>query len=52
LYTCPATSIQFDQNKSTSACNGQGAGYRIFELHDDQTLTTRTHFLGDLSQGC
>jgi len=32
LYTCPATSIQFDKTAETSACNGQGAGYRVFEL--------------------
>jgi len=46
LYACPATSIQFDQTKNTSACNGQGAGYRIFELFTDQTFSTRTHFVG------
>lgn len=46
LYACPATSIQFDQTKNTSACNGQGAGYRIFELFADQTFITRTHFIG------
>jgi len=46
LYTCPATSIQFDKTQNSSSCNGQGAGYRIFELCADQTFTTHTHFLG------
>lgn len=50
LYACPATSIQFDQTKDTSACNGQGAGYRIFELFDDQTFTTHTHFIGSATE--
>ena len=45
LYTCPATSIQFDQSKPYSACNGQGAGYRIFELFEDQHFITRTYFV-------
>jgi len=48
LYACPATSIQFDKTQNTSACNGQGAGYRIFELFDDKTFTTRTHFIGSV----
>ncbi|XPF93748.1 metallophosphoesterase [Colwellia sp. RE-S-Sl-9] len=51
LYTCPATSIQFDQTANTSACNGQGAGYRIFELSNDGTYTTCTYFVSDLAQG-
>jgi len=51
LYTCPATSIQLDTLANTSKCNGQGAGYRVFELHNDgvhnnDSLVTRTHFLG------
>lgn len=50
LYTCPATSIQFDPTKQTSACNGQGAGYRIFELFDDGKLTTQTYFMSDVKQ--
>lgn len=47
LYTCPATSIQFDITVETSACNGQGAGYRLFELYDDGILKTYTHFMKD-----
>ena len=50
LFTCPATSIQFDQTATTSACNGQGAGYRIFELFDDKKLITRTHFIASQSE--
>ncbi len=45
VYTCPATSIQFDTQCQTSACNGQGAGYRIFELSDDGQLNTQPIFL-------
>jgi len=56
LYTCPATSIQFDTSANTSKCNGQGAGYRIFELcndevHNHRTLVTRTYFLGINREG-
>lgn len=50
LFACPATSIQFDQTKNKSACNGQGAGYRIFELLDDKSFITRTHFIGSVKQ--
>ena len=51
LFTCPATSIQFDQTVETSKCNGQGAGYRVFELCDNGQLITRTHFVDSVSQG-
>lgn len=50
LFTCPATSIQFNQTENTSVCNGQGAGYRVFELLDNKQLITRTHFVESLSQ--
>lgn len=45
LFTCPATSIQFDTTKSSGASNGQGAGYRIFSLYADGKLNSDSYFL-------
>ena len=40
LYTCPATSIQFDPNVDGVAALAKGPGYRIFYLHADGQLNT------------
>jgi Icc protein len=40
LYTCPATSIQFDPNADGVAALAKGPGYRVFYLHADGQLTT------------
>jgi len=40
LYTCPATSIQFDPNVDGVAALAKGPGYRVFYLHSDGQLTT------------
>ncbi|PKI12835.1 metallophosphoesterase [Colwellia sp. 12G3] len=40
LYTCPATSIQFDPNVDGVAALDKGPGYRIFYLHADGQLNT------------
>ena len=45
LFTCPATSIQFDTTKSSGASNGQGAGYRIFSLFADGKINSDSYFL-------
>jgi Icc protein len=45
LFTCPATSIQFDTTKSSGASNGQGAGYRIFSLFADGKIYSDSYFL-------
>lgn len=45
LFTCPATSIQFDTNKESGASNGQGAGYRIFSLYADGQINADSYFL-------
>ena len=45
LYTCPATSIQFDQKANTVANANKGAGYRIFTLHNDGKIVTQAHFI-------
>jgi Icc protein len=47
LYTCPATSIQFDPKKETVASNGQSAGYRIFTLHENGRVESEVKFLSD-----
>jgi Icc protein len=40
LYTCPATSIQFDPNVDGVAALVKGPGYRLFYLHADGELHT------------
>jgi Icc protein len=45
LFTCPATSIQFDTSKNSGASNGQGAGYRIFSLFKDGKINSVSYFL-------
>jgi len=50
LYTCPATSIQFDISQESSSCNGQGAGYRMFELFDNGKFVTKTYFISEIKQ--
>jgi len=45
VFTCPATSIQFDTSKSSGASNGQSAGYRIFSLFDDGEIISDSYFL-------
>ena len=45
LFTCPATSIQFDQDADTVANANMGAGYRIFSLLADGTFNTQAHFI-------
>ncbi|TWX68788.1 3',5'-cyclic-nucleotide phosphodiesterase [Colwellia demingiae] len=40
LYTCPATSIQFDPNVDGVAALAKGPGYRIFYLYADGQLST------------
>ena len=51
LYSCPATSIQFDITAKSTSSNGQGAGYRLFELHDDGTLKTDVYFIEHEKEG-
>ena len=45
VYTCPATSIQFDKLADTVANSGLAAGYRVITLHDNGKLLTKAHFL-------
>jgi Icc protein len=45
LFTCPATSIQFDISKTSSASNGQGAGYQILSLFTDGQINVNCYFL-------
>ncbi len=40
VYTCPATSIQFDPSKKTVAALAQQPGYRLFYLYPDGTMQT------------
>jgi Icc protein len=40
LYTCPATSIQFDPNVDGVAALVKGPGYRLFYLHAEGQLNT------------
>lgn len=45
LFTCPATSIQFDQMASTVENSGKPAGFRIFDLADDGQVTSQVVFI-------
>jgi Icc protein len=45
LYTCPATSIQFDPNVDGVAALAKGPGYRIFQLDADGELNTNVVIL-------
>jgi len=47
LYTCPATSIQFDPSKDSGSSNGQGGGFRIFSLYANGQIDTHSHFLAE-----
>lgn len=47
VYSCPATSIQFDPKCVTASSNGQGAGYRLFSLTQNGTINSQLHFLKD-----
>ncbi|MCJ8320705.1 MAG: metallophosphoesterase [Colwellia sp.] len=44
VYTCPATSIQFDPLASTVKALEQGPGYRLFTLYDHGELKTSLHY--------
>lgn len=45
VYTCPATSIQFDQTAPTVANANLGAGYRIFTLLANGKFTAQAKFI-------
>ncbi|TMM47506.1 metallophosphoesterase [Colwellia ponticola] len=45
LYTCPATSIQFDPCADGVAALAKGPAYRFFYLHADGQLTTNVVYL-------
>lgn len=40
VYTCPATSIQFDPKVETVSALAQGPAYRLFYLHQNGTLSS------------
>ncbi|WP_019028446.1 metallophosphoesterase [Colwellia piezophila] len=45
LYTCPATSIQFDPSVDGVAALAKGPGYRLFHLQPDGQLNTDVIYL-------
>jgi Icc protein len=45
LYTCPATSIQFDPSSETVLSNGQPAGYRLLTLTATGDVITNAIFI-------
>ena len=45
IYSCPATSIQFDINSLTAKSNGQPPGYRLFTLASNGEFTSTVHFV-------
>lgn len=45
LYTCPATSIQFDPTVDGVAALDKGPGYQLFHLHADGSLQTEVIYV-------
>ena len=45
VFTCPATSIQFDPEQTSVTALNQGPGYRIFTLEADGELSTQLIYL-------
>jgi len=45
LFTCPATSIQFDKLANTVANSGLPAGFREFSLFADGCVNSKVHFV-------
>jgi len=45
VYTCPATSLQFNREMDTVNDNGQGPGYRLFTLGLKGKLSSETFFI-------
>ena len=47
VYTCPATSIQFDPLANSVQALEQGPGYRLFYLDDQKNITTSVHYINE-----
>ena len=47
VFTCPATSIQFDKTLDTVSNAGLPAGYRVFHLNHQGELTSKAVFLSN-----
>lgn len=47
VYTCPATSIQFDPLATSVKALEQGPGYRLFYLNDQGQMKTSLHYPDD-----
>lgn len=45
VYTCPATSIQFDPLATSVKALEQGPGYRLFDLNKYGEITTSVHYI-------
>lgn len=45
LYTCPATSIEFDTKANTVRATGKEPGYRLFYLKPNGHLTSQTFYI-------
>jgi Icc protein len=45
LFTCPATSIQFNRSISSVENSGKPAGYRVFKLHNDGLVISQVIFI-------
>lgn len=47
VYTCPATSIQFDPLANSVQALEQGPGYRLFYLDDQKNITSSVHYIDE-----
>lgn len=45
VYTCPATSVQFDPQLMTMKIVNKGPGYRLFSLTKQGTISTEVRYL-------
>lgn len=50
IFTCPATSIQFDPDADGLAALNQGPGYRTIYLHSDGSVTSEVRYLENLAK--
>ncbi|NQY62488.1 MAG: metallophosphoesterase [Alteromonadaceae bacterium] len=45
VYTCPATSIEFDHTSEHLKATSQGPGYRLWFLDDNKSFVTEVNFI-------
>ncbi|MGJ8692830.1 MAG: metallophosphoesterase [Thalassotalea sp.] len=49
IFTCPATSIEFDRYSDEVRATAQGPGYQVLTLHDDGAVTRTLKYLAKVT---